>query len=188
MNWTLVALRFLMPPKIMKIVFGILAFLIALPMIGLVVVAAAPEAIVLHAFDSLTGTGAAGIKPTNAAIMGGFFYPGDKYAPGNCTYWVYARRAQVGQPIPNTWGDAATWAPRAAKDGYSVDHIPTQYAIMQTSNSAGGLGHVAFVEKVDPDGTWHISEMNVLGLYIVDDKKIPPDAAKAYNFIHEKVQ
>ncbi|HKU18117.1 MAG TPA: CHAP domain-containing protein [Candidatus Saccharimonadales bacterium] len=186
MNWALVALRFLLPPKILKIVFGILAFLIALPMIGLVVVAAAPETIVLKAFDSLTGTGAAGIKPSSVAIMGDFSYPGDNYAPGNCTYWVFARRAQVGLPIPNTWGDAATWATRAAKDSYVVDHTPAQYAIMQTPNSAGGLGHVAFVEKVDADGTWHISEMNVLGLYIKDDKAVPPDKATAYNFIHEK--
>jgi hypothetical protein len=28
--------------------------------------------------------------------------------------------------------------------------------------------------------------MNVVGLYIVDDKAMPASAAKAYNFIHEK--
>ncbi len=185
MNWVWVALRFLVPPKLLKLVLGILAFLIFLPALGLVAIAAAPEDALLHAFDIVSGSGAR-VKPTDIAIMGGFSYPGDNYAPGNCTYWVFARRSEVGEPIPNTWGNAATWAPRAAKDGYVVDHTPTKYAIMQTPNSAEGLGHVAFVESVDPDGTWHISEMNVVGLYIIDDKAMPASDAKSYNFIHEK--
>lgn len=188
MNWALVALRFLIPPKLLKVVFGILAMLIALPMLGLVAIAAAPQNVILQAFDNLTGPGTSGIKPQSASIMADFTSPGNRYALGNCTYWVFARRSEVGKPIPNTWGNAATWAPRAAKDGYRVDHTPEKYAIMQTPNSAGGLGHVAFVEKVDPDGTWHISEMNVLGLYIMDTKEIPADRAKAYNFIHDKEQ
>lgn len=106
------------------------------------------------------------------------------YAWGNCTWWVAARRAQVGQPIPGSWGNAAAWAVRAARNGYVVDHHPTPGAIMQTPYSAGGLGHVAFVESVDQDGTWHISEMNVIGLDIVDHKAEPPAAAASYNFIH----
>jgi surface antigen len=114
-------------------------------------------------------------------------YPGDDYAWGNCTWWVDMRRAQIGEPIPNTWGNAATWALYAAEDGYLVDQTPSYGAIMQISNVDNGLGHVAFVESVDPDGTWHISEMNVLGLDIVDDKAMPPSAAANYNFIHNKV-
>jgi len=114
-------------------------------------------------------------------------FPGDLYAWGNCTWWVSIRRSQINDPIPNTWGNAATWAERAADDGYVVDHIPSYGAIMQISNVDGGLGHVAFVESVDPDGTWHISEMNVLGLDVVDYKANPPSLAQNYNFIHDKV-
>lgn len=113
-------------------------------------------------------------------------YPGDLYDWGNCTWWAAIRRSQIGQPVPNSWGNAATWAERAAADGYLVDHTPEFGAIMQISNVDGGLGHVAFVEAVDPDGTWHISEMNVLGLDIVDNKALPASAAANYNFIHFK--
>jgi surface antigen len=106
------------------------------------------------------------------------------YAWGNCTWWAAARRAELGLPIPNNWGNAATWAARAGHDGYRVDHTPSPGAIMQTPHSAGGLGHVAIVEQVDPTGTWHISEMNVLGLNIVDHAAKAAAAASSYNFIH----
>lgn len=109
-------------------------------------------------------------------------YTGNKYAFGNCTYWAAQRRAQIGKPIPNTWGDAYLWAGRARRDGFAVDHTPTPGAIMQTSG--GGLGHVAFVESVDGDGTWHISEMNVIGLNQVDYRIMPARTAAYYNFIH----
>ena len=59
----------------------------------------------------------------------------DTYAFGNCTYWVSLLRAQINEPIPNTWGNAATWASRAAKDGYVVDQDPSYGAIMQISMS-----------------------------------------------------
>lgn|SRR5487761_1262270 len=111
-------------------------------------------------------------------------YPGDFYAWGNCTWWAAMRRSQIGEPVPNTWGNASTWAYYASLSGYLVDHTPSYGAIMQISNVDGGLGHVAFVESVDTDGTWHISEMNVLGLDIVDNKALPLADSLNYNFIH----
>jgi surface antigen len=111
-------------------------------------------------------------------------HAGNGYAWGNCTWWVAIRRAQIGAAIPNNWGNAATWAARAARDGYRVDHTPVPGAIMQTARAAGGLGHAALVEQVDSDGTWHISEMNVLGLNIVDHAARSASAAASYNFIH----
>jgi surface antigen len=113
-------------------------------------------------------------------------YPGDYYAWGNCTWWTAMRRAQIGEPIPNSWGNAATWAYYARLDGYTVDNTPSYGAIMQTSDVDNGLGHVAFVESVDSDGTWHISEMNVLGLDVVDYKSMPASEAADFNFIHTK--
>lgn len=110
----------------------------------------------------------------------------DLYAWGNCTWWAAMRRSQVGQPIPNSWGNAASWAYRAIRDGYVVDHHPAPGAIMQLAGTDYGLGHVAFVEGVDPDGTWHISEMNVLGLDLIDNKTEPPAAAANFYFIHGK--
>lgn len=111
-------------------------------------------------------------------------YPGDYYAWGNCTWWAAMRRSQIGEPIPNTWGNASMWAYYAAQQGYLVDHTPSYGAIMQISNVDHGLGHVAFVESVNTDGTWNISEMNVLGLDIVDYKSMPASQALNYNFIH----
>lgn len=106
------------------------------------------------------------------------------YAWGNCTWWAAKRRAQTGQPIPNTWGNASSWAIKAANDGYIVDHNPSPGAIMHVPR--WGWGHVAYVENVDPNGTWHISEMNVAGLNVVDYKaKLPVETAN-YNFIHAK--
>lgn len=111
-------------------------------------------------------------------------YPNDYYAWGNCTWWVSIRRSQVGLPIPNNWGNAATWAEAAKAAGYLVDHSPAQYAIMQTANVDNGLGHVAFIESLNPNGSFNISEMNVLGLDIVDYKTMPAAAVNDYLFIH----
>jgi surface antigen len=91
----------------------------------------------------------------------------DAYAWGNCTWWVSIKRSEINDPIPNDWGNAADWAENAISNGYAVDHRPTPGSIMQISDVDHGLGHVAIVESVDADGTWHISEMNVLGLDIV---------------------
>ena len=111
--------------------------------------------------------------------------PQDTYAYGNCTYWAFLRRQQIGEIIPTTWGNANTWATRAQADGYVVDHTPSYGAIMQTT--FGALGHVAFVESVDPStGSWTISEMNAVGWDVVDDKTYPAAAAIDYNFIHDK--
>ena len=109
------------------------------------------------------------------------FYGGDQYDYGNCTYWVSLRRMQIGEPIPNTWGDAYNWADAATYYGYIVNHIPTPGAIMQTP---AGSGHVAFVENVEPNGTWHISEMNAIGFDEVDYRSLPGPAAAGYDFIH----
>ncbi len=127
------------------------------------------------------------ISTTTVGLYEGPAVTGDTYAWGNCTYWAYALRLKAGDPIPTTWGNAATWAPRALLDGYAVNHTPSPGAIMQTSDAAGGLGHVAYVTAVDPTtGTWTISEMNVKGLDVVDITTYPADADNNFNFIHDK--
>ena len=109
----------------------------------------------------------------------------DTYEWGNCTYWASLQRQQVGKPIPNTWGNANTWATRALLDGYEVDHIPSVTAVMQTSS--GKLGHVAYVTSVDNvTGDWTITEMNVKGLDVVDTRTMPATADANFNFIHDK--
>jgi surface antigen len=110
----------------------------------------------------------------------------DAYDYGNCTYWAALRRIQIGKPIPNNWGNANTWAIHALIAGYQIDHTPSEGAIMQTSTAPDG--HVAFVESVDPkDGSWTISEMNVIGWDELDQKTLTASAASSFNFIHDKI-
>lgn len=104
------------------------------------------------------------------------------YIWGYCTFWAALRREQGGKAIPNNWGDAHDWDAGARAAKYVVDHIPAVGAIMQTD--AGKLGHVAFVEKVNPDGSWEVSEMNVKGWDVLSERSFKAAQAKEYNFIH----
>ncbi len=83
---------------------------------------------------------------------------GNRYAAGNCTWYVYERRAQLGRPVGSFWGNASSWAYNAAAAGYTVNGTPTIGAVMQ--NSGGYYGHVAIVESVNPGVSITISEMN----------------------------
>lgn len=82
---------------------------------------------------------------------------GNRYAFGNCTWYAYERRAQLGRPVGSFWGNAATWAIYAQSSGYRVDGTPAPGAVMQ---NGGGYGHVAIVESVNPGVSVTISEMN----------------------------
>jgi surface antigen len=151
------------------IVVAIVLLLISMPMIAIMTLT--------HA-DSVS---------TADSVYNVASYPGDDYAWGNCTWWVAIRRSQIGEPVPNSWGNAATWATRAQADGYLVDHTPAYGAIMQTPFVDNGLGHVAFVESVNENGSWTISEMNVKGLDVVDYKTLSAADAAGYNFIHTQL-
>lgn len=82
---------------------------------------------------------------------------GNKYAWGNCTWYAYERRLQLGMPIGGMWGNANTWAYSASAAGFLVDGNPTPGSIMQ---NGGGFGHVAIIESVNPGVSVTISEMN----------------------------
>lgn len=82
---------------------------------------------------------------------------GNKYAYGNCTWYAYERRVQLGLPVGSFWGNANTWASYAAAAGLNVSGNPTPGAIMQ---NGGGYGHVSIVESVNPGVSITISEMN----------------------------
>jgi surface antigen len=154
------------------IVFGVMAVLMALPVVAV---------LSMTNVKALVGTD----STQSATLYTDPAYPGDLYEYGQCTYWASLRRIQIGQPIPNNWGNAATWAVRALLAGYKVDHKPSYGAIMQTPDAAGGLGHVAFVESVNPkDGSWTFSEMNHLGWDEVDTRTFSASAASNYSFIH----
>lgn len=122
----------------------------------------------------------------NEGFYNGGPIAGNTYAWGNCTYWVYAKRLWDNRPIPNTWGNANTWDDRAQADGYLVNSTPLIGSIFQTD--AGFWGHVAYVINVSQENrTFTISEMNNLGLNIVNTRTFQLAEASSYKFIHNKL-
>jgi surface antigen len=116
------------------------------------------------------------------------------YDRGFCTWYVANRRAEIGRPIPAGLGNASTWDDRAPSAGFSVNKTPSYGAAVVTSQR--GAGHVAFVEKVNDDGSIWVSEMNSHGQVSMTDtrsaggwgkvdwKLIPASLASTYNYIH----
>lgn len=114
---------------------------------------------------------------------------GNLYAAGNCTWWAYERRVQLGNPVGSYWGNASTWAYAAAASGYLVDRNPSAGAVlvMSPGQAGNGYGHVAIVERVNSDGSIVISEMNNYaygGWNIVDNQTISSGKASEYKYIH----
>ncbi len=110
---------------------------------------------------------------------------GNKYAWGNCTWYAYERRVQMGHPVGSYWGNAKTWAYYARSDGYLVDRSPAAGAVLV--DGSGYFGHVAVVESVAANGDITISEMNNYaygGFGTVDRRTISAGQAGAYQYIH----
>lgn len=80
---------------------------------------------------------------------------GNLYAQGNCTFYSKSRRPD----LPNNLGNANTWVTRASSQGYSTGTKPVAGAIGQKRN------HVVYVESVNSDGTFNLSEWNYRNLY-----------------------
>jgi surface antigen len=116
------------------------------------------------------------------------------YDRGFCTWYVASKRAQIGRTIPGGLGNASTWDDRAPAAGLTVNKRPAYGAAVVTSQR--GAGHVAFVERVNDDGSIWVSEMNSRGQRSIDDptpaggwnrvdfKLIPASLAASYNYIH----
>jgi len=92
-------------------------------------------------------------------------YP-TNFPVGWCTYLPATKRKV-------TWnGNAGYWYANAKAQGYEVGPTPKVGAIMVTWESY--LGHVAYVETVNPDGSWTVSEMNYVGFNVIDLRTIKP--------------
>ncbi|HEV2966879.1 MAG TPA: CHAP domain-containing protein [Candidatus Dormibacteraeota bacterium] len=101
---------------------------------------------------------------------------GNRFAFGNCTYYVYNRRQ-----IP--WqGDAWAWYGNAQAMGFATGRTPRPGSIMVTWES--GYGHVAYVESVNPDGSWVVAEMNWVAFNTVDRRLIHPGGVPLIGFIY----
>lgn len=119
--------------------------------------------------------------PDTANVYRASIYAGNRYAYGNCTWYAYNRRAALGRPIGSFWGNANTWDESGIAAGFAVNKTPAPGAILQ--DNSGYYGHVAIVEKVNPNGSIVISEMNFGGGWgVVSSRTIVN--WHPYNFIH----
>jgi N-acetylmuramoyl-L-alanine amidase len=110
---------------------------------------------------------------------------GNRYAFGNCTWYAYERRQQLGRPVGSFWGNAKTWSSYARAAGYLVDNSPEAGAVLV--DQTGWAGHVGVVESVMANGDIVISEMNNAaygGFNVVDRRTISAGQAALYQYIH----
>jgi len=96
---------------------------------------------------------------------------------GWCTWYVAERRN-----IP--WsGNASTWFASARALGWETGHTPRVGAIMVTDESYW-YGHVAYVESLNPDGSFVVSEMNFDRFGAVDDRRVVPGKVPLIGFVY----
>ncbi|HEY8854164.1 MAG TPA: LysM peptidoglycan-binding domain-containing protein [Candidatus Dormibacteraeota bacterium] len=119
-------------------------------------------------FQNLKQTGNGSGGGSHSVVLGCCLgpYPATGFPPGWCTYYVATKRNV-------TWrGDAGFWYQNAAAAGYPVGARPKVGAIMVTWESY--LGHVAYVEAVNADGSWTVSEMNFVAFGVISQRTIKP--------------
>lgn len=101
---------------------------------------------------------------------------GNRFSYGYCTWYVYNRRA-----VP--WlGNAWEWFGQAQSAGWATGQTPKVGSIMVTWESS--WGHVAYVEAVNGDGSFTVSEMNFVRWNVVDRRTIKPGGVPLIGFIY----
>ncbi|WP_055427627.1 CHAP domain-containing protein [Bifidobacterium aesculapii] len=88
---------------------------------------------------------------------------GNAYDFSQCTWWVYLRRHELGLPVGSHMGNGNMWANSARALGYWVDNTPRHVGDIMVfragqEGSDSSYGHVAIVEKINPDGSIVTSE------------------------------
>ena len=139
----------------------------------------APKVVAVPAAPTAAPTGPSGPVAASSTC-------GNRFAYGNCTYYVATRRC-----IP--WlGNAYQWWGNARAAGYSEGQVPQRGAVAVWGQMGSSpVGHVAYVEAVGPDkgvpaGSFMISEMNYSGWNRVDYRVVRIGAAGLLGFIYGK--
>lgn len=128
-----------------------------------------------RAFNAPQRASVGGPMPVTAGAPQGT-YAGERFPYGYCTYYVATRR-----PIP--WmGDAWAWYGNAQAMGYPTGSKPLVGAVMVTWESP--IGHVAYVEAVNSDGSWLVSEMNYRGFALSSQRTIRPGQVPLIGFVY----
>jgi len=100
-----------------------------------------------------------------------------RFVYGECTWYVASRRY-----VPWT-GDAWMWYGNARAMGYSEGQVPEPGAIMVTWESVY-YGHVAYVEQVNADGSFVVSEMNFKAWDVIDERTLHVKDVPLIGFIY----
>ena len=104
-------------------------------------------------------------------------YPVTRFPYGQCTYYVATR-------VPVTWaGNAWQWLGNAQAAGWPTGATPRPGAILVDWESRY-YGHVAYVESVNADGSFVVSEMNYVGWGVIDTRVIRLGQVPLLGFIY----
>lgn len=105
-------------------------------------------------------------QPSQNCITG---YPGNIYLQGQCTFYVKNRIHETWNiDVDNYLGNGQDWVRSlTSKYGWRATGKPEVGAVMSTAggfdSTMADYGHVSFVEAVNDDGTFLVSELNYAG-------------------------
>ncbi|MBJ8349042.1 GBS Bsp-like repeat-containing protein [Streptococcus zalophi] len=104
-------------------------------------------------------------SPTSRTIYGGYDNIGTSYSQGQCTFYVYNRiRETHGLSVYRWLGNGQDWVNSLTSQGWHRSNQPSVGAVLSVKGghdyTLPQYGHVAFVEHVNPDGSFLISELN----------------------------
>ncbi len=103
---------------------------------------------------------------------------GDSFPYGECTYYVATRRDVTWSGNAGQWWQNARWSRPEGE-------VPVAGAVAVFEGHGYSYdGHVAFVDSVDPDGSFVIQEMNYDGWGVVDERTVPASAPGIVGFIY----
>ena len=108
----------------------------------------------------------AGFNPNHAVGTNSNNYPW-----GQCTWYAYQRRAELGLPSSGNFGNGGAWAASASALGYWVDNTPRH--VGDAVVFAPGQGRCRWrvrpccrSGKINADGSIEISESNAKGYWV----------------------
>lgn len=133
---------------------------------------AALAATVVQAAPVAVSTAVTAVAPTATTTTTGRVSSasvGNSYAWGNCTWYVYNQKPNIG----SFWGNANQWIGSAQADGFATGSTPVAGSIGVAGN------HVVYVESVS-NGMVSISEMNYAGGIGVVHYRTEPASAFYY--------
>jgi surface antigen len=145
---------------------GVAAVAVAVALVR-VVTPAAPAATVTHAVPGVEA--ADSVYPYQSTTRVGPWGFTTRHATDYIAWRFFERDVSFSAAMPGPngtaarFGEPATWATHAASLGFNVDTVARAGAIARWNageQGARGAGHVAYVDRVNPDGTVVVSEFN----------------------------